>query len=921
MATEDEERRARRSARVAAVTLGTLLAGHTLLETARDALFLSNVRVEHLPWMYIVIAALALWVARATAREADRVALGRRLMALQLVAAASSVGFWAGEGAAGAWFYYALYVWSAVLAGAMVVTFWMLLGDLFTIRQGKRHFAWIAIGGAGGALLGALAATLAVPVAGAHGLLLLSALLFVASTVGSWQLARGESSSPRFPSAREGAEGGLGSGLRQLARDRYATRVAILVVLASATLTLGDYLFKSVLASEVAAEQLSIWLARIYLGLNVLSVAMLGVGVTPFVQRYGVDKSLAVLPAAIGLAGLGALAGAALVPIIALKAADGTLRHSLHKTATELLFLPMESRLRNEVKGFIDLVGSNAAKAGASVLILGLVGSADARTWVALALVVCATAWLVAALRLRGPYLDVFRKTLAEGTIETRIDYPEMDVASLESLIRALGDRDERAVLASLDLLVERGRSELIPGLILYHPSHRVVARAIEIFADAGRRDVLDYADHLVDHEYAAVRAAIVRATSVLAPDRARLEELSGASCPSIALSASAGLMAHGWMSAREAETRFEGGLDHPQPDTRMAIANAAKLHPAAAYDRVLPRLARDPEPEVAREAVRAMCASGTANTPELIELLDAGAIRDLVRTALLRRGDPALEELGRALVDPATPVRVLRHLPRTVAQFASPRALAILVDGLEAVSSGMVRYRILRAMAPLVTGELRLQADERRLADELRRTVERALALLETHAVLAEGQEVESQRQTAAGLLLLDLVRDKCSLATGRIFLLLDLLYPDEDFESIESGVQSERASERASGIELIENALDRDLGRAIIALVSSGEPGARLRRAMPERAPGSGDYPSVVLSLVEDERSETLRAFALYHAAELGLDAGDVTSEVDEAVLESGGFSLRERAIALVERLPDTFRRRKAAEEPVPA
>ena len=921
MATEEEERRVRWTGRVAAATLGALLAGHTLLETARDALFLANVRVEHLPWMYIAIASIALVVARATAREADRRGLARRLMALQLVAAASSIAFWAGEASAGPWFYYALYVWSAVLAGAMVVTFWTLLGDLFTIRQGKRHFAGIAIGGAAGALLGALAATLAVPAIGAHGLLLLSALLFVASMWGAWRLASEGPQATRFPTVHEGAEGGLASGLRQLVSDRYAARVAMLVVLSSATLTLGDYLFKSVLASEIPPEELSIWLARIYLGLNLLSVAMLGVGVTPFVQRYGVDKALAVLPAAIALAGLGALAGAALVPIIALKAADGTLRHSLHKTATELLFLPMESRLRNEVKGFIDLVGSNAAKAGASVLILGLVGLAEPRTWVALALVLTAIAWAVAALRLRGPYLDVFRRTLAEGTIETRIDYPEMDLASLESLIRALGDRDERAVLASLDLLVERGRSELVPGLILYHPSHRVVARAIEVFADAGRRDVLDYADRLVDHEYAAVRAAIVRATSALAPDRERLEELSGASCPSIALSAAAGLVAHGWLSADEAAARFERGLDHPQPDTRMAIANAAKLHPAPVYERILPRLARDSETEVAREAVRAMCASGNANTRELIELLDAGATRDLVRTALMRRGETALEELALALIDPATPVRVLRHLPRTVAQFASPRALEILVDGLEAVSSGMVRYRILRAMAPLVTGELRLHPDERRLSEELRRTVTRALSLLERQAVLAEGQAAEPARQTAGGLLLIDLVRDKCSLATGRIFLLLDLLYPDEDFESIESGVQSERATERASGIELIENALDRDLGRAIVGLVASGEPATRLQKAMPERAIRTSSYAGAVLSLVEDERSETLRAFALYHAGELGLEGADAAGEAMEISDAEAALSLRERAVALVERLPDTFRRRKVAEEPVPA
>ena len=41
------------------LTLVSLMAGHALLETARDALFLQNLPVEHLPWVYLVIAAIA----------------------------------------------------------------------------------------------------------------------------------------------------------------------------------------------------------------------------------------------------------------------------------------------------------------------------------------------------------------------------------------------------------------------------------------------------------------------------------------------------------------------------------------------------------------------------------------------------------------------------------------------------------------------------------------------------------------------------------------------------------------------------------------------------------------------------------------------------------------------------------------------
>ena len=62
---DENERRVRRAA---TVTLGLLLAAHTLMETARDALFLANIPVERLPWVYIVVALLALGIFLLTAR-------------------------------------------------------------------------------------------------------------------------------------------------------------------------------------------------------------------------------------------------------------------------------------------------------------------------------------------------------------------------------------------------------------------------------------------------------------------------------------------------------------------------------------------------------------------------------------------------------------------------------------------------------------------------------------------------------------------------------------------------------------------------------------------------------------------------------------------------------------------------------------
>jgi len=899
---------------IAMLTLALLMAAHTLMETGRDALFLTHIPVEHLPWVYIVVAFSAVALSRVVGKSRAGSSARDRLLLLQALAATSVLGFWTALGETGPWLYYALYVWSGVISGIVVVTFWMLLGDVFTITQGKRVFASIAIGGSVGALAGSGLANVLAPTLGADSLLLASAAFFGASLLGPIWLGHGEgrsrsraSSMPLQPLAavsfREGMNRTLGSP--------YACRIAILVALASATLTFSDYLFKSVLTEEVPVDQLSTWLARIYFGLNLASIAMLAVGVTPLVRRMGVDRSLAVLPALIGIATLGVFAGIAFVGVIVLKASDGMLRYSLHKTASELLFLPMESSLRAAVKGVIDLVGDSTAKAFASIAILGLVRLPEPRVAIGAGLLLLSGVWTLSALRLRRSYLDVFRSTLQDRSIDTRIEFPELDIDSVESLIQALSDPDERVVVAAMDLLTEQDRGALIPSLILYHPSPRVVERAIDLFAQGRHAHVLDFVERLIDHEDPAVRSAIVRAAALLAPDRTRLETLAHSTCPCVRVSAVGGLIANDWIEPEKALVELEIAVAHDEADTRMAVANAAKLQYSTVYRSPLGKLARDPDVDVAREAVRAMRESGDSWFIEpLIGLLDDRRVRDEVRAALLERGKSALLLLARALEDPETPVAIRRHIPRTISRFESTRAIEILLHGLRHVPSGMVRYKILRGLQPLLERPLGGSVDLSPLMAELEETIDRTLFLLHHEAELARGQREQIERVTSGGRLLVDLLKDKRKLATSRIFLLLSLLHPSEDFRTIERGIRSDRPLERASGTELLEHLLPRETSATLLGILMPGSPIERLRAAGSPLASKRIDYLRAVEELARDT-SQAVRAFALYHAGEIeferALDEKDSRSRDGKGRLPS----LRERALEIIEGLPDALAR----------
>ena len=278
----------------ASLTLGGVMAGHVLLETACDALFLANVSVERLPLVTIAVALLALGISRTQATSEHR----RTLLALQSAAAVGTLAFFFLIRVSGDWAYYVLYVWSGVITSVIVVRFWLLLGEYFTIIQAKRLFAAIAMGGSLGALFGSGAAAGLAPQVGGEGLLIGSALAYGVSAFGPGMLLHPVSrSAPSATGLERGDASGLGASLHGVLDSPYACRVALIVVFAGMTLTLGDYLFKSVLTEEVAAADLATILARIYLGLNVLSIGMLVNGVSVLRATWreaaaGLDASL-----------------------------------------------------------------------------------------------------------------------------------------------------------------------------------------------------------------------------------------------------------------------------------------------------------------------------------------------------------------------------------------------------------------------------------------------------------------------------------------------------------------------------------------------------------------------------------------------------------------------------------------------------
>lgn len=862
----------RRGAGVAFLTIFGILGAHTLLETARDALFLARLPATRLPWVYLAIAGFAVVLSLSPWRGRLRVS-GRFSLAIVLVfCSLVTFAFWALGSSRDSRLLYALYVWSGIEGSLAPLEFWLVLTEKYNVAQAKRVFGVVGTGSLLGAVAGALAARLIVAGGSPSTLILVAAVVFAITGLGPALLLRRPTGEVSSSLAATWA-----SSLRQTLEvgrsNPYVRGLGGLVLVSTVALTLADYVFKSTVARQVPAADLGAFFANLNVVLNTLGFFAQLV-LSGFVFRVlGLHRALMLLPLLLGLGALGLAVGGGIAAALLMKGADGTLRYSVHRTGTELLYVPLPDGLRSRAKPFLDVMGQRGGQALASLYLLAeaTLNRGDAAT-AAAAAALCAV-WAVWAHDLRAHYLNLFRSALKEGVVQARADLPVLDLGSLEALFASLNSGEDREVLAAMDLLVEQGRGRLIPALILYHPSAVVVRKALQHFARSGRVDFLPIADRLATHGDPEIRAAALRARTAVKGDEDSLRRATDDESPFVKATALAGLVALQAATPAEREAlraMFEG--DAAGRETTLAVARVIREEPSPVFADPLLRLVEVADLKVQVLVAEAMGRIGDDRfLPALLPLLGVRQTRQPAREAYLTYGAKGLLFLEEALQDPSLPQELRRHLPHTVSLFEPVEAARVLERRLLPEADGMVRFKILRALNRLgQRPEVRL--DPTIVEQATRGTLEAALRLLHWRFVLERGAREEPWRKTDGHDLLTSLVADKEAHATERLFRLLSLRHRDEDMKGIHRGLSSSNSKVRAGSRELLENLLQPPLREGVSALVDDAPLQERLRRAAPLYTAAPLGYEALLARMLE-ESGESLRCVAAHLAGELGL------------------------------------------------
>jgi ATP:ADP antiporter, AAA family len=902
----------RRDTAVGFGTLVALLAAHSMLETARDALFLEKLPPEYLPLAYIAIAVLALVVSRANQAALSRFSRRRLLSASLFVGGLVTALFWQLTAAPTPWMLGALYVWTGLLATVVVVQFWLQLGDVLDVEQAKRLFSLIAAGGLVGATIGSASAGALLTLWPPQMLLLVSGVLFVIASLVPFGFSRSvEEDAPRR--RRHAAPPQAQSTLKMVTSDAYLKRLFLMVLIGAVFVTGVDYMFKAKVVAEAQTNgwNLGGFFARYYAVVNALSLVVQVVLAPRLMRVVGVNRALLLMPALMFLGAAGFAATIGLIPALLLKGTDGALRHSVHRTASEILYLPLPRKTRDRFKSFAAAVGQRGGQALASLIILGVTYvTSDARV-IALGLVVLAAAWITTMVGLLPHYLELFRRQLRDGTLDTEVDIPDLDLASFETLVSALSSEQDVEVIAALDMFESYGKAELVPALILYHPSREVVMRAFDLFSRTTRSDVLRLTGRLLKHDDEAIRTAALRALTSANPDeellRAQLEDGS----PAVRCTALVAMIRAGFVGDDEAHEMMRKMVSGRCGDTRGALAQAARHLPYDRFGWVIDELGALADPAVCAELARSLASSPDVRFASLlVSMLELREPRADARSALLAIGAPALEHLDEAMADTSMPRMVRRHLPRTISRFRSQAAADVLMNALDGEKDGRVVLKILRGLGRMRSSDPAIEVDRERVLAVTQRTLEGAVTALHWRLTVGRVVALKQEAMTPAAELLVAYLDEKVKHSLQHVFRLLHVLEPRQEFRIIYDGLRSNDPKARASSRELLTHVVPAAVRDGILAMVNDDGPRKRLQAARSFFDPPGRELFGHVMTRVREEEnvdnlrelglvyadhlramledpSEALRSIVGYHVTELDLE--DLITEVQVAAQHS--------------------------------
>jgi AAA family ATP:ADP antiporter len=884
---------------------------------AGAALFLSRFHASQLAYVDIASALLVALVVAGYVIIARRVPLLGLLVGSMLFFASNCVLFWflAHYYSRLTWLFPAFYVWVKIFGVLAATQVWTLANYVLTTREAKRVFGMVGGGAIAGSIFAGFFSKTAVKAFGTE-ILPLSMALFTLISAGLVILIW-RSGQASVGGLHCGADQPAGTEPQNLAQSMqlvfsspYLRTIAVVICVSSFVTTLTGWQFLAIAQQFlVKKDALAVFFGNFIFYASIFSLFFQLLLTTRLLRRFGLGPSLFALPTVVLLGSTGLLLFGTLASVVALKTGDLVLRYSLDRSTTELLYLPLPTRVKLKAKWFIDTViwRLGDGLSGLTVLIFVTTLHLPARqiSWIALLLV---SVWLVAVSIARKQYVATLKASIDQSLVDVeQASTSVLDRSTTELLTARLTASDPNDILYALSMFeVERQRAVYpVVRSLLGHPAPQVRQKAITILSESGDKTVRPQIERLLRDPDLNVRTeALLYLTHHAHVDPLELIQDKGDFADFSVRSAVVAFLARpGETQILEAAQQILNTMvGEPGPARQRYRIEAARLLgelPGLHFDPLLANLLADPDPAVALEAIRSV---GKLRKRRLVpDLLDRLTHRELgpeCAKALCEFGDSIVGSLRDQLGDPAVVIEARREIPAILVKIATPAAAQVLMENL-LESDTTLRFRIIRGLNKLhklhPEVALDIQLLETVLAAEILGHY-RSYQILDKLGTMGDSQEPGARALT-----------DSMKQELERIFCVLDLLYPQFDLHAAYLSLQSNSVTVYDNALEYLDNVLKSQLRDLLVPLLD-GKSTVAERARMANRLVRTKieNQEQAVAALVTSD-DPWLRSCGLFAIGMLGI--GSLEGELNRCLNDSDP-QLQETAHAAKQRMEQSVR-----------
>lgn len=800
-----------------------IITSYVVGKVARDALFLARFKAVQLPYADIATALLVGFVVAVYVRIGRHRSVRNLLIGSSLFFSSNCLLVWAlARLYHFGWLYPLFYVWVGIFGVLAPAQVWTLANYVLTTREARRLFGVVGSGAIVGWIFAGFFCKHFVRAFGTEALLLAVAIFLAVCAVLVHLIWRQNGRRLENGSGQHAGDEprNLRESMSLVWSSKYLRSIAAVICLSSLVTTIVGWQFKA-LAKEfiVNKDGLAIFFGDFNFYAGILSLAVQLLLTTRVLRQFGIGPALFTVPVALLAGSLGVLVSGSLFAAVLLKGSDQVLRYSIDKSTVELLYLPLSSRVKLQVKWFIDTViwRMGDGLAGITVLVLATYLHLATR-YVSWAVMVMIAGWGVAVYLARRHYVGTLTTSIRQHRMELeRASAAALDRDTTQVLAAKFGADDANEVLYALSVFeVERRRAPhpAIRGL-LEHASPQVRRKALTILAAANDTAMLGKAEEMLKDPDLDVRTEALLFLCRYKPvdPLVQIEELGDFADFSIraavvAFAAHPGetqnlLMARKILEAMAADE-----------SSRMRVEAARLLGRVPdRFDPLLAHLLGDADKDVVREAIRSV---GMLRKRRLVpELVDRLASPDLcadAAEALAAFGDSIIGTLRDHVADNAVPLPIRREIAGILAAIGSEEALRVLEPELMEGDT-VLRRRVLNALNKLTRQHPEVDLDRQMLETVL------AAEVLGHY----RSYQIFHTLNSEAGLDVTLALTESMNGERERIFRLLSLLYPTCDFESAYYGLQSSNQAVHDNALEFLENVLKPELRQLLLPLLDA--------------------------------------------------------------------------------------------------